>query len=154
MVRARVLAPLRPDKYLRMAAAARGGGSVTLGFAIAAQRCPDRVGLVDELGSLSWRQLFVVGRDDVMIVSGGENVYPIEVEKTLMAHPDVAEASVVGVADDQYGQRLVAFVVMRPGATTNSVTCARSSGKISRTTRCCASFTYSRNSRGTPPARS
>jgi acyl-CoA synthetase (AMP-forming)/AMP-acid ligase II len=40
-----------------MAAAARGGGSVTLGFAIAAQRCPDRVGLVDELGTLSWRQL-------------------------------------------------------------------------------------------------
>src|SRR5258708_7270787 len=57
MVRAGVLAPLRPDRYLRMAAAARGGGSVTLGFAIAAQRCPDRAGLVDELGTLSWRQL-------------------------------------------------------------------------------------------------
>jgi acyl-CoA synthetase (AMP-forming)/AMP-acid ligase II len=47
------------------------------------------------------------------------DVYPIEVEKTLTAHPDVAEASVVGVPDDQYGQRLVAFV-MRPGATTDS----------------------------------
>src|SRR3954447_21252374 len=57
MVRAGVLAPLRPDRYLRMAAAARGGGSVTLGFAIAAQRCPDRAGLVDELGTLSWRQV-------------------------------------------------------------------------------------------------
>ena len=51
-----------------------------------------------------------------MIVSGGENVYPIEVETTLAAHPEVAEASVVGVDDEQYGQRLVAFVVLRPSA--------------------------------------
>ena len=64
--------------------------------------------------------LYVVGRDDEMIVSGGENVYPIEVEKTLSTHPDVAEASVVGVSDEQYGQRLVAFVVLRPGATATS----------------------------------
>ena len=62
-------------------------------------------------------RLFVVGRDDEMIVSGGENVYPVEVEKTLAGHPDVAEASVVGVDDEQYGQRLVAFVVLAPGAT-------------------------------------
>lgn len=61
-------------------------------------------------------RLFVVGRDDEMIVSGGENVYPVEVERTLAGHPDVAEASVVGVDDEEYGQRLVAFVVMRPGA--------------------------------------
>ena len=64
-------------------------------------------------------RLFVVGRDDEMIVSGGENVYPIEVEKALTAHPDVAETSVLGVADEQYGQRLVAFVVLRQGATTS-----------------------------------
>jgi fatty-acyl-CoA synthase len=61
-------------------------------------------------------RLFVVGRDDEMIVSGGENVYPIEVEKTLVAHPDVAEAAVLGVDDDQYGQRLAAFVVLETGA--------------------------------------
>src|SRR6516225_2030606 len=61
-------------------------------------------------------RLFVVGRDDEMIVSGGENVYPIEVEKTLAAHPQVAEASVLGVDDAQYGQRLAAFVVLTPGA--------------------------------------
>jgi acyl-CoA synthetase (AMP-forming)/AMP-acid ligase II len=61
-------------------------------------------------------RLFVVGRDDEMIVSGGENVYPIEVEKTLAAHPEVAEASVLGVDDAQYGQRLAAFVVLAPGA--------------------------------------
>jgi acyl-CoA synthetase (AMP-forming)/AMP-acid ligase II len=61
-------------------------------------------------------RLFVVGRDDEMIVSGGENVYPIEVEKTLAAHPEVAEASVLGVDDEHYGQRLAAFVVLAPGA--------------------------------------
>ena len=64
-------------------------------------------------------RLFVVGRDDEMIVSGGENVYPIEVEKTLAAHEEVAEAAVLGVDDEQYGQRLVAFVVLEPGASTS-----------------------------------
>lgn len=69
------------------------------------------IGYLDQNG-----RLFVVGRDDEMIVSGGENVYPIEVEKTLAAHPDVAEAAVIGVDDQQYGQRLAAFVVLEPGA--------------------------------------
>lgn len=69
------------------------------------------VGYLDSNG-----RLFVVGRDDEMIVSGGENIYPIEVEKTLAAHPEVAEASVIGVDDEQYGQRLSAFVVLEPGA--------------------------------------
>jgi acyl-CoA synthetase (AMP-forming)/AMP-acid ligase II len=69
------------------------------------------VGRLDEAG-----RLYVVGRDDEMIVSGGENVYPIEVEKTLAAHPDVAEATVLGVDDEQYGQRLAAFVVLAQGA--------------------------------------
>ena len=69
------------------------------------------VGYLDEAG-----RLFVAGRDDEMIVSGGENVYPIEVEKTLAAHPEVAEAAVIGVADEQYGQRLAAFVVLEPGS--------------------------------------
>jgi acyl-CoA synthetase (AMP-forming)/AMP-acid ligase II len=65
------------------------------------------VGYLDDAG-----RLFVVGRDDEMIVSGGENVYPIEVEKTLTAHECVAEASVIGVDDEQFGQRLAAFVVL------------------------------------------
>jgi fatty-acyl-CoA synthase len=72
------------------------------------------VGYLDDAG-----RLFVVGRDDEMIVSGGENVYPIEVEKTLAAHPDVTEASVIGVDDEQFGQRLAAFVVLHPGASTS-----------------------------------
>ena len=70
------------------------------------------VGYLDAAG-----RLFVVGRDDEMIVSGGENVYPIEVEKTLATHPDVTEAAVLGVDDEQYGQRLAAFVVLDDGAT-------------------------------------
>ena len=69
------------------------------------------VGYLDVAG-----RLFVVGRDDEMIVSGGENVYPIEVEKTLTAHADVSEAAVIGVDDEQYGQRLAAFVVLNEGA--------------------------------------
>jgi acyl-CoA synthetase (AMP-forming)/AMP-acid ligase II len=69
------------------------------------------VGYVDSSG-----RLFVVGRDDEMIVSGGENVYPIEVEKTLAAHPEVTEAVVLGAHDDTYGQRLVGFVVLEAGA--------------------------------------
>jgi fatty-acyl-CoA synthase len=69
------------------------------------------VGYLDDAG-----RLFVVGRDDEMIVSGGENVYPIEVETVLAAHPEVAEATVLGVDDEQYGQRLAAFVVLEEGA--------------------------------------
>ena len=61
-------------------------------------------------------RLFIDGRDDDMIVSGGENVFPAEVEDLLAAHPAVAEAAVVGVADDEFGQVLEAFVVRRPGA--------------------------------------
>ena len=56
--RAGMIAPMRPDRYLKMAAAIRREGlGITVGFASAAQRCPDRPGLVDELGTLTWRQL-------------------------------------------------------------------------------------------------
>jgi fatty-acyl-CoA synthase len=60
--------------------------------------------------------LFVDGRADDMIISGGENVYPGEVEDLLMTHPDIVEAAVVGVPDPDFGERLKAFVVTRPGA--------------------------------------
>ncbi|RJQ73717.1 hypothetical protein D5S17_24130 [Pseudonocardiaceae bacterium YIM PH 21723] len=58
-------------------------------------------------------RLYVDGREDDMIVSGGENVYPQEVEDLLSKHPSITEAAVVGVEDEQYGQRLVAYVVPR-----------------------------------------
>lgn len=61
-------------------------------------------------------RLFVDGRDDEMIVSGGENVFPREVEDLLADHPDVVEAGVVGVPDDEWGQRLRAVVVLTSGA--------------------------------------
>jgi fatty-acyl-CoA synthase len=61
-------------------------------------------------------RLFIDGRDDEMIVSGGENVFPREVEDLLSDHDAVAEAAAIGVEDDQFGQRLRAFVVLADGA--------------------------------------
>jgi fatty-acyl-CoA synthase len=61
-------------------------------------------------------RLYVEGRDDDMIVSGGENVFPAEVEEILHQHSDVADAAVVGIDDEKFGQALVAHVVLRDGA--------------------------------------
>jgi fatty-acyl-CoA synthase len=69
------------------------------------------VGHVDGEG-----RLFVEGRDDEMIVSGGENVFPAEVEDLLARHDAVREVAVIGVDDEDFGQRLKAFVVTRDGA--------------------------------------
>jgi fatty-acyl-CoA synthase len=60
--------------------------------------------------------LFVTGRADDMIVSGGENVFPQEVEDLLLAHRAVLDVAVVGVDDDAFGQRLAAHIVKAPGA--------------------------------------
>jgi fatty-acyl-CoA synthase len=68
------------------------------------------VGYLDEAG-----RLFVTGRDDEMIVSGGENVFPAEVEDLLAAQPEIEEAAVIGVDDEKFGQRLAAYVVLRDG---------------------------------------
>ncbi|MGE5745691.1 MAG: AMP-binding protein [Solirubrobacterales bacterium] len=69
------------------------------------------IGHFDEGG-----RLFVDGRDDEMIVSGGENVFPREVEDLLSDHEAVAEAAAVGIDDEQFGQRLRAFVVRAAGS--------------------------------------
>jgi fatty-acyl-CoA synthase len=61
-------------------------------------------------------RLFVDGRDDDMIVSGGENVFPAEVEDLLSDHEAIAEVAVFGVDDEEFGQRLKAVVVTRDGA--------------------------------------
>ncbi|MDQ1697569.1 MAG: hypothetical protein QOJ03_2922 [Frankiaceae bacterium] len=79
----------------------------------------DRLGALTstgDVGRLDDGQLFVEGRDDDMIVSGGENVFPAEVEDCLHQHSDVADAAVVGVDDERFGQALVAHVVLRDGA--------------------------------------
>jgi fatty-acyl-CoA synthase len=69
------------------------------------------IGHFDEAG-----RLFVDGRDDDMIVSGGENVFPREIEELLAAHDDIDDAAVVGIPDPDFGSRLRAYVVRRPGA--------------------------------------
>ncbi len=69
------------------------------------------VGYLDEAG-----RLFVSGRDDEMIVSGGENVFPREVEDSIAKLDGVAEVAVIGVDDREFGQRLKAFVVHRDGS--------------------------------------
>jgi fatty-acyl-CoA synthase len=69
------------------------------------------VGRLDDDG-----RLFVEGRDDEMIISGGENVFPREVEDLLARHQEIEDVAVVGVPDDEFGQRLRAFVVLRPGS--------------------------------------
>jgi acyl-CoA synthetase (AMP-forming)/AMP-acid ligase II len=61
-------------------------------------------------------RLFIDGRDDEMIVSGGENVFPREVEDLLSDHDGVVEAAAIGIDDEQFGQRLRAFVVKEDGA--------------------------------------
>ncbi len=61
--------------------------------------------------------LYVLDRRDDLIVSGGENVYPAEVEAALLAYPGVSEAGVIGVPDAEWGRRVTGVVVMRAGGT-------------------------------------
>ncbi len=69
------------------------------------------MGWIDDAG-----YAFLAGRKDDMIIRGGENVAPAEVEATLQLHPAVDEAAVVGIADVEWGQRVAAAVALRPGA--------------------------------------
>jgi fatty-acyl-CoA synthase len=93
---------------LRMDGYTGGGGKEVI----------DGLVVTGDLGHLDRRgRLFIDGREDDMIVSGGENVFPGEVENTLTSHNGVADAAVIGVADAEYGQRLRAFVVRADGST-------------------------------------
>ncbi len=69
------------------------------------------MGWMDEDG-----YVYVAGRKDDMIIRGGENIAPAEVEAVLQSHPAVEEAAVIGLPDLEWGQRVAAFVVLRPGA--------------------------------------
>ncbi len=85
-------------------------------------------GYMDKAG-----RLFVVGRADDMIVSGGENVYPRAVENALSELPEVADNAVIGVPDEDYGQRLSAFIVPKDGAAIEEQTIRKYlKGKVSR----------------------
>jgi len=91
-------------------------GRVLVGGALTVAARP---GAVADTGDLGHRdadgRLFIDGRADNMIVSGGENVYPEEVENLLAGHPGVADVAVLGVPDEEFGERLAAFVVPAPG---------------------------------------
>ena len=65
--------------------------------------------------------VFLKGRVDSMIVSGGENVYPLDLENVMSQHPQIYEVSVVGVPDPSFGQRLKAFVVLRIGVSISEI---------------------------------
>jgi fatty-acyl-CoA synthase len=75
------------------------------------------VGYFDDRGLL-----YISGRDDEMIVSGGENVFPAEVEDCISGHPDVVEATAIGVEDKEWGHRLRAFVVKKDNASVDEDT--------------------------------
>lgn len=78
------------------------------------------VGFLDAAGGLHVRD-----RRDDLVVSGGENVYPAEVEAVLLGHPDVAEAGVTGVPDDDLGSRVVAWLVLQPDVVPDTQALAR-----------------------------
>ncbi|GAA0551986.1 AMP-binding protein [Paractinoplanes ferrugineus] len=69
--------------------------------------------------------LNIVGRIKDLVIRGGENVYPREVEEFLYSHPDIADVQVIGVPDAKYGEELMAWIVMRPGSTPLAVESVR-----------------------------
>jgi acyl-CoA synthetase (AMP-forming)/AMP-acid ligase II len=73
------------------------------------------------VGDIGYRDeeglLFVVDRKSDMIISGGVNIYPAEIEAELLTHPSVADAAVIGMPDSEWGESVCAFVVARPGET-------------------------------------
>ncbi|OCB41308.1 acyl-CoA synthetase [Mycobacterium malmoense] len=88
-----------------------GGGSKAV---IDGMTSTGDMGYLDDAG-----RLYIVGREDDMIISGGENVYPRAVENALAQHPAVADNAVIGVPDEKFGHRLAAFVVLQPGSDTD-----------------------------------
>ncbi|MBB4774201.1 AMP-binding protein [Actinomadura livida] len=123
----------RPPRNTSLAildAEGRRAGRSTIGQIFAANELPfegytggepmevrDGMLATGDLGHIDHRGLlFVDGRADGLVVSGGENVVPRDVEDALLRLPEVGEVAVVGVPDDEWGQRLAAYIVLRPGA--------------------------------------
>jgi acyl-CoA synthetase (AMP-forming)/AMP-acid ligase II len=99
-----------------------GGGLASEGYtggpnAAEAKAVVDGMTSTGDMGYLdNAGRLFIVGREDDMIISGGENVYPRAVENALAEHPGIADNAVIGVPDERFGHRLAAFVVLQPGS--------------------------------------
>jgi len=95
-------------------------------------------------GDLAWEDdegdLYTVGRVDDMIITGGENVYPTEVEDVLVRHPQVQEACVVGLPDERLGQMVTAFVVPRRAHDGTAMLSAEDLDRFCREARDFASF--------------
>jgi fatty-acyl-CoA synthase len=98
------------------------GYSVMLGYWEAPEQTAEAVddagwmhtgdlGTMDDEGYVA-----IVGRIKDMVIRGGENIYPREIEEFLYTHPDVVDAQVIGVPDERYGEELMAWVRLRPGA--------------------------------------
>jgi acyl-CoA synthetase (AMP-forming)/AMP-acid ligase II len=98
---------------------ATGGEILVAGPTVApGARAPDGWLHTGDLGALDDEgNLTVVGRVADTIITGGENVAPAEVEAVLASHPAIAEVAVHGAADEHWGERIVATVVLRPDAT-------------------------------------
>ena len=100
------------------------------------------------------RFLFVLDRKKDMILSGGENIYPREVEEALYAHPAVAEAAVIGVPDSRWGESVKAFVVVAPGIAVNEATSSNTAASRSQATRNRKASSSSARCRACPTRRS
>ena len=106
-------------------------------------------GYMDEDG-----YVYIHDRVKDMIISGGENIYPAEVESAIFGHPDVADVAVIGVPDEKWGEAVKAIVVLKPGKRRPRPTSSISRARASRASRCRSPSTSSRRCRATPPARS
>ncbi len=67
----------------------------------------------------------IVGRIKDMVIRGGENLYPREIEEFLYTHPEIADVQVIGVPDERYGEELMAWVIRRPGGAVTDDAAAR-----------------------------
>ena len=98
--------------------------------------------------------LFIADRRTDMVISGGVNIYPAEIEATLLAHPDVVDAAVFGVPDERWGESLRAVVEPRRGtALDGGRACRRGAASDSPTTRRRAAWSSSPSCRATRTAR-
>ena len=105
------------------------GELCTRGYCVMLSYWEDPTGTADAIDAARWMHtgdlatmdedgyVNIVGRIKDMVIRGGENLYPREIEEFLMGHPDVAAVQVVGVPDPRYGEELMAWIVPRGGAT-------------------------------------